>query len=82
MDFILSTYRCYKSLIGGYLHYALADLTGFIPQQIVTRPGYVGYDAQATRDLWGKYIQKVVLALCVISIIAMTSLSLTDDVMM
>ena len=46
--------RNYKALIGGYLHYALADLTGFIPQQIVMQSGHVGYEEAATRDLWRK----------------------------
>ena len=34
----------YKALIGGYVHNALADLTGFAPHLLVVKPGHQGYE--------------------------------------
>jgi hypothetical protein len=43
----------YKSLIGGYVHSAVADITGFMPQLIVMKPGHQGFhDAIPEEDLW------------------------------
>lgn len=54
--------RCYKSLIAGYLHYGIADLTGFSAQQIILKPGFTGYDKHTLKletdkdgdTLWSK----------------------------
>ena len=34
---------CYKALIGGYIHYGLADCTGFAPLQLVIAKGHQGF---------------------------------------
>lgn len=41
---------CYKSLIGGYTHYGLADMTGFCPRLVVMREGYLGFSEPYTPD--------------------------------
>jgi hypothetical protein len=54
--------RCYKSLIAGYLHYGISDLTGFSAQQIILKPGFTGYDKHTLKletdkdgdTLWSK----------------------------
>mmetsp|Transcript_106957 Transcript_106957/g.310542 ORF Transcript_106957/g.310542 Transcript_106957/m.310542 type:complete len:916 (-) Transcript_106957:9121-11868(-) len=33
----------YKSLIGGFVHNALADLTGYVPELLITKKGHQGY---------------------------------------
>lgn len=44
---------CYKSLIGGYTHYGLADMTGFCPRLLVMRDGYLGYsEPYSDEDIW------------------------------
>ncbi len=44
---------CYKSLIGGYTHYGLADLTGKCPRQLVMREGYSGYsESYSAEEIW------------------------------
>ena len=44
---------CYKALIGGYSHYALADMTGYCPRLLVMKPGFPGYsDAMTKEDVW------------------------------
>lgn len=44
---------CYKSLIGGYTHYGLADMTGYCPHLVVMREGYLGYSQSYTPDeIW------------------------------
>jgi hypothetical protein len=48
------SHRSYKALIGGYLHYALSDLTGYTPQQLIIQPGFVGYDPHISGSLWGE----------------------------
>jgi hypothetical protein len=56
--------RCYKSLIAGYLHYGISDLTGFSAQQIILKPGFTGYDKHTLKletdkdgdTLWSKTI--------------------------
>lgn len=34
---------CYKALIGGYVHNAIADLTGFPPELLVLKKGHAGF---------------------------------------
>jgi calpain, invertebrate len=41
---------CYKALIGGYSHFALADMTGYTPRLIVVKPGFIGYSEPWTED--------------------------------
>ncbi|GMI54341.1 hypothetical protein TeGR_g8450 [Tetraparma gracilis] len=41
----------YKALIGGYIHYGLADLTAFAPIQIVTKKGHQGFHEEWDPDL-------------------------------
>lgn len=41
---------CYKSLIGGYTHYGLADMTGKCPRLLVMREGYLGYSESYSAD--------------------------------
>lgn len=44
---------CYKSLIGGYTHFGLADMTGFCPRLIVMREGYLGFSEKYTsEEIW------------------------------
>lgn len=44
---------CYKALIGGYSHYALADMTGYCPRLIVMKPGFPGFsDPLSKDDVW------------------------------
>lgn len=46
-------FGCYKALIGGYSHYALADMTGFCPRLVGLKPGYMGYSNDITDEsLW------------------------------
>lgn len=54
--------RCYRSLIAGFLHYGISDLTGFSAQQIILKPGFTGYDKHTLKletdkdgdTLWSK----------------------------
>ena len=41
---------CYKALIGGYSHYALGDMTGFSPQLVGLREGYMGFSDKLDRE--------------------------------
>lgn len=41
-------------MIGGYLHYALSDLTGCMPQQLVLKAGFQGYAPIKEEELWGR----------------------------
>lgn len=51
-------YGCYKSLIGGYSHYALADLTGYAPRLVGLKPGYMGYsDALTDSEVWDTLVR-------------------------
>lgn len=44
---------CYKALIGGYVHFGLADMTGFAPRLVGIQPGHMGYsDAFTSDQLW------------------------------
>ena len=44
---------CYRSLIGGYSHYALGDLTGFSPRMIGLKPGTMGFSEELSDEhLW------------------------------
>ncbi|CAM9097173.1 unnamed protein product, partial [Phaeothamnion confervicola] len=44
---------CYKSLIGGYVHYGVSDLTGFAPRLLVLKRGHQGFhDDCADDDVW------------------------------
>lgn len=44
---------CYKSLIGGFTHYGLADMTGYSPRLIVMKEGYLGYSESYSPDeIW------------------------------
>lgn len=44
---------CYKALIGGYSHYALADMTGFSPRLIGLKEGYMGFsDRFDPEEVW------------------------------
>lgn len=44
---------CYKSLIGGYTHYGLADMTGFCPRLIVMREGLLGFSEKyGENEIW------------------------------
>ena len=46
-------FGCYKSLIGGYVHQALGDLTGLCPTHIVMKRGYVGFTKEYNEDdIW------------------------------
>jgi hypothetical protein len=51
----------YKSLIGGFVHNGLADLTGYSPRLIVMKEGYVGFSKKYDKEeIWGilqKYIE-------------------------
>ena len=42
---------CYKALIGGYVHYGLADMTGFAPIQMVIKEGHQGFHEEWDKDL-------------------------------
>jgi len=49
---------CYKALIGGYSHYALADMTGFSARLIGLKEGYMGYsDKMDPEDVWNMLIK-------------------------
>eukprot|EP01041_Mallomonas_annulata_P003480 gene3480-6926_t len=51
-------FGCYKSLIGGYTHYGIADLTGFSPRLIGLKPGTMGYsDAMTDTEIWETLIR-------------------------
>jgi hypothetical protein len=54
-------FGCYKSLIGGYTHYGLADMTGFCPRLVVMREGYLGYSGKySPEEIWNlleRYLQ-------------------------
>lgn len=41
---------CYKALIGGYSHNALADMTGFSPRLMVLKPGFTGYSESLDKE--------------------------------
>ena len=41
---------CYKALIGGFSHNALADMTGFCPRLVVLKPGFTGFSEQYSPD--------------------------------
>ena len=41
---------CYKALIGGYSHNALADMTGFSPKLMVLKPGFTGYSENLNKE--------------------------------
>ena len=44
---------CYKSLRGGYSHYALSDMTGYNSRLIVLKPGFTGYCEEYTlQQIW------------------------------
>jgi calpain len=44
----------YKSLIGGFVHNGLADLTGYSPRLIVMKEGYVGFSKKYDKEeIWG-----------------------------
>jgi calpain len=48
----------YKSLIGGFTHIGLSDLTGFCPRLIVTKQGITGYCQPYTNeDIWTTLLQ-------------------------
>ena len=49
---------CYKALIGGYSHFALADMTGYSPRMIGLKPGVIGYsDELDTEEVWKMLLQ-------------------------
>jgi hypothetical protein len=49
---------CYKSLIGGYTHFGLADMTGFCPRLIVLREGVEGFSEKyEPDDVWSMLVQ-------------------------
>jgi hypothetical protein len=49
---------CYKALIGGYVHFGLADMTGYVPRLIGLKPGYTGYsDAFKDEQIWGLLVR-------------------------
>ena len=41
---------CYKALIGGYSHTALADMTGFSPRLMVLKPGFTGFSESLDKE--------------------------------
>lgn len=41
---------CYKALIGGYVHFGLADMTGFAPRLVGIQPGHMGYSDAFTDE--------------------------------
>ena len=44
---------CYKAIIGGYSHNALADMTGYSPRLVVMKKGFPGFsDALGKEDVW------------------------------
>ena len=44
---------CYKALIGGYVHFGLADLTGYSPRLVGLKEGYMGYSDSLSKDeIW------------------------------
>ena len=48
----------YKALIGGYVHYGLADLTAFSPIQLVIKPGHQGFHEAWDTDILYKTLKK------------------------
>ncbi len=43
----------YKGIIGGYVHLALADLTGYSPLSLVLKQGYVGFSQlYSPEEIW------------------------------
>jgi calpain len=51
-------FGCYKSLIGGYTHYGLADMTGYCPRLVVMKEGFLGYSEKYTSDDIWKLLQR------------------------
>lgn len=53
---------CYKALIGGFVHYGIADMTGYCPRLIVLKEGLVGYAQKFSKDdIWNllkQYVSK------------------------
>lgn len=49
---------CYKALIGGYVHFALADMTGYSPRLVGLKEGYMGYsDALSSTEIWDMLVR-------------------------
>lgn len=50
----------YKSLIGGFVHNGLADLTGYSPRLIVMKEGYVGFSKKYDKEeIWSILLQYI-----------------------
>ncbi len=48
----------YGSLIGGYSHHALSDMTGYCPKLVTLKPGYPGFNENLTKEeVWDLLLQ-------------------------